>query len=67
MNKFPHYKQPDKIFTENGMIIYNEIKNMLNRMILKHKGEVKEFDMTNQPYNFTYSKFMELNPFVTNS
>lgn len=59
-------QKPDGIFTEDGMIIYNEIKNMLNLMILKYGEEVKEFDMSNQPYNFTYSKFTELNPFVTN-
>lgn len=50
------------IFTKDGLIIYNEIKEMFNKIVSKYKDQVGEFDMSNQPYNFTYTKFTELNP-----
>jgi hypothetical protein len=31
-------------------------------MYNKWFDKVKDFDMSNQPYNFTYSKFIVLNP-----
>lgn len=55
------------LFTEDGLKIYFEIKNKFNSMINKWKNTVKTLDMSNQPYNFTYSKFIELNPFHENN
>ena len=49
-------------FTNEGLIIYTEIKNKWFEMYDKWYDKVKHFDMSNQPYNFTYSKFKELNP-----
>ena len=53
----------EDLFTSDGLIIYNEIKQTLKSMIDKWYDEVCNFDMSNQPYNFTYSKFTELNPY----
>ena len=55
-----------EIFTEKGLIIYNEIKSTFNLMKNKWYPSVKDFDMSNQPYNFTYSKFVELNTLYEN-
>lgn len=50
------------IFTEDGLIIYQEVKETFKSMVSKWGSLVKGFNLTNQPYNFTYSKFIELNP-----
>ena len=49
-------------FTEKGLQIYNELKNKWKEMYKKWFEVTKHFDMSNQPYNFTYSNFVELNP-----
>jgi hypothetical protein len=49
-------------FTNDGLIIYRELKIKWKEMYKKWFGLTKHFDMSNQPYNFTYSKFLELNP-----
>ncbi|WNI37305.1 hypothetical protein [Chryseobacterium sp. SG20098] len=51
-----------KYFTEEGLTIYKEIKNTLLKISKKWLDEIKAFNFSNQPYNFTYSKFTELNP-----
>ena len=50
-----------KIFTDEGMIVYLEIKNTLKKTVKKWATHVKDFDMNQQPYNFTYKIFLELN------
>ncbi len=50
------------IFTNNGLILYNMIKDKWKEMYSKWGYLIKAFNMENQPYNFTYSKFIELNP-----
>lgn len=52
----------NEYFTERGLEIYVEIKKLWNKMYQKWYSEVGKYDMKNQPYNFTYSKFLELNP-----
>ena len=54
------------IFTEKGLIIYDTIKNNYISTSEKWKEEVGGFNMSNQPYNFTYSKFIQLNPLKEN-
>jgi hypothetical protein len=49
-------------FTEEGLLIYRELKAKWKEMYKKWFEITKQFDMSNQPYNFTYSKFLELNP-----
>jgi hypothetical protein len=51
-----------RMFTESGLIIYKEIKSTFKMMVTKWGNHVKDFNLNNQPYNFTYSKFVELNP-----
>jgi DNA gyrase inhibitor GyrI len=49
-------------FTEMGLQIYSELKNKWKEMYRKWFEVTKHYDMSNQPYNFTYSNFAELNP-----
>lgn len=51
-----------KVFTANGLIIFNEIKETFKKMAKKWHPLIKDLNVSNQPYNFTYSKFEELNP-----
>ena len=52
----------NEYFTENGLLIYKELKAKWKGMYKKWFEITKHFDMSNQPYNFTFSKFLELNP-----
>jgi hypothetical protein len=49
-------------FTPEGFTIYIELKNKWFEMYKKWFDITKHLDMSNQPYNFTYAKFLELNP-----
>lgn len=49
-------------FTNDGLLIYRELKTKWFEMYKKWFEITKHFDMSNQPYNFTYYKFLELNP-----
>jgi hypothetical protein len=53
--------QSNNYFTEKGLLIYKELKNKWKEMYEKWNEKTKHFDMTNQPYNFTYSNFLKLN------
>lgn len=53
-------------FTNDGLLIYRELKIKWKDMYKKWFDTTKHFDMSNQPYNFTYSKFLELNPLPQN-
>jgi hypothetical protein len=55
------YIGPENIFTNNGLEIYVEIKAKCNYISKKWWNIVKIFNTSNQPYNFTYSKFLKLN------
>ncbi|WP_454045894.1 hypothetical protein [Chryseobacterium sp. Marseille-Q8038] len=59
---FKSEENATKYFTADGLTIYKEIRNTLIKMSKKWFDEVKVYDLSNQPYNFTYSKFIELNP-----
>lgn len=50
-------------FTNDGLLIYRELKAKWKEMYTKWFEITNHFDMSNQPYNFTYSKFLELNPY----
>ena len=63
-NNTTQFYGSDQLFTSNGLVIYNEIKRIYNLIVTKWFQLVKDFDINNQPYNFTYSKFIELNPYV---
>jgi hypothetical protein len=49
-------------FTNDGLKIYRELKAKWKEMYKKWYEVTRCFDLSNQPYNFTYSKFLELNP-----
>jgi len=53
-------------FTNDGLKIYRELKTKWNEMYKKWYEVTRCFDMSNQPYNFTYSKFLVLNPLQLN-
>jgi hypothetical protein len=54
----------ETLFTEEGMKIYYAIKDKYKEMVEKYGNKCKYYNMSNQPYNFTYSKFIELNPIL---
>jgi hypothetical protein len=56
----------NECFTANGLLIYKELKQKWKEMYVKWFEKTKHFDMSNQPYNFTYSLFLELNPLSQN-
>lgn len=47
-----------EIFTPRGLYIYNEIKNNMLYIYYKYGYIIKEFDLTNQPYTFSYDQFL---------
>lgn len=65
-NKTEKLYKPEDLFTENGLTIYNGIKHYFGEMFNKWNRITKSYDLGNQPYNFTYSKFIELNPYELN-
>ncbi|MCX8491726.1 MAG: hypothetical protein ORN54_11725 [Cyclobacteriaceae bacterium] len=52
----------DSIFTERGMDIYNTLDNFCFEAISRIDENQIDFDFSNQPAEFSYSKFLELNP-----
>jgi hypothetical protein len=56
------HKGIENILTYEGIEIFNMIKFMYAEKSKKHIGLTKQLKFYNQPYNFTYSKFLELNP-----
>lgn len=56
------HKGIENILTYEGIEILNMIKSLFIKMSQKHLELVKKMNYNNQPYNFTYSKFLELNP-----
>lgn len=55
-------QKSQEYFTDDGIVIYRELKAKWKETYKKWFEITKHFDMSNQPYNFTYSKFLELNP-----
>jgi hypothetical protein len=60
-NPLSNQERSIELFSDLGQHIYNEIKNKWQEMYNKYYDDVKGFDMSNQPYNFTYKNFKELN------
>lgn len=59
-----HFECIENILTPNGIEIYTNIKEKYFEVLYKWEPITKEFNYINQPYNFTYSKFIELNKFT---
>jgi hypothetical protein len=66
-NKIDKLYQPDELFTTKGMILYNGLKEYYHQVDNKWNDKVCQYDLSNQPYNFTYSKFIQLNPLYENA
>jgi len=57
-----------EMFTDKGFKIYFEIKNTFIKLADKWREDIKKgYSLSNQPYNFTYSNFVELNPLNENN
>jgi len=50
------------LFTEKGLSLYNDFKDVFLDIFQKRQDFVGMFDTSNQPYTFSYAKFVELNP-----
>lgn len=50
------------IFTEDGLYIYREVENKFKFIKEKWGDSLRSFNLSGQPYNFTYSIFLQLNP-----
>jgi hypothetical protein len=66
-NKINNIETINDIFTEKGKEMYLEIKRKYSLMVDKWGELLKKLNMSNQPYNFTYSKFLEINPLYENN
>ena len=55
------------IFTQKGLEIYSDIKNKFKFIADKWLPIVKHYNLDNQPYNFSYSYFVKLNPLHENN
>jgi len=51
-----------KILSKNAIPVFKIVNNKYLNMEEKWKTIVKKFNYDNQPYNFTYKKFIKLNP-----
>jgi hypothetical protein len=52
--------------TEKGEELLRVYKTTYSSMLEKRGGEIQSLRLRNQPYNFTYSKFIQLNPLYEN-
>jgi len=56
------YKSIHNILTDEAIQIYETIKSKHIEIYNKYINSIKNYNYKNQPYNFTYSKFLQLNP-----
>jgi len=61
-NEIDNIESINDIFTLKGKEVYLEIKRKYKEVSQKWREKLTGLNMSNQPYNFTYSKFAELNP-----
>lgn len=54
-------EKANDFFTPEGMVIYDEIVKTYNRVATKWAYLPKKYSLAGQPYNFTYSVFLEKN------
>jgi hypothetical protein len=51
----------DRLFTQKGHWLFEYFVKEFREMYKQHNGPIKYFDFSNQPYNFSYERFAELN------
>lgn len=56
-----YHKDLQNVLTIEGIELYQKIEKMYFEMLNKYKMNTL-FSYKNQPYNFTYSEFIKLNP-----
>ena len=57
-----------EMFTDKGFKVYSEIKRTFIDLADKWRKDIeKGYSLSNQPYNFSYSKFVKLNPLNENN
>lgn len=56
-----YYNGIENVLTIKGIEVYKMIEKKYSEILKNHK-EIKFFDYKNQPYNFSYSEFIKLNP-----
>jgi len=61
-NVIKHYDGIEKVLTKKGVSVFEVISDMYIESSKKYGYTFKEFSYRNQPYNFTYKKFIKLNP-----
>ena len=61
-NKVDKLYDSISLFTKDGFILYDGMKKKYKKIHNKWHEGIDKFDLSNQPYNFTFSKFLELNP-----
>jgi len=53
-----------KIYKKEGLNLFVTFMNVFERIYRKRFPEFAYIDITNQPYNFDYRKYLKLNPFI---
>ena len=56
-----YYNELERVLSFEGIEIFRNIENKYFEILKKYK-DVTFFKYKNQPYNFTYSEFIKLNP-----
>jgi len=56
-----HFKGIDKVLTSTGIEIYSMIKDKYQEIYFKWNSKTKDFDYSNQTYNFAFKNFKERN------
>jgi hypothetical protein len=52
----------DNLYTEQGKRLYREMRQLSENALTYFKNRSEKFDLTNQPSEFNYEKFLQLNP-----
>ena len=57
-----HFGGLENMVTKKGLDVVNSIKNKFNEINEKWGSVIKDYDFSNQDYNFSFKLFEELNP-----
>ena len=58
-----YHKSIQNVLSQEGIEIFRNIESKYFEILRKYEKEASKYDYNNQPYNFTYKNFLELNPF----
>jgi hypothetical protein len=50
------------LFAPRGRMLYRRLRSVLDYFVALHGDMARQHDVSNQPYNFSYAHFVELNP-----